>query len=391
LGRIAVLVINDLVTDNRVAKTCDELRANGHEVTLFGRLLPGSLPIERTYDVRRFKLPINRGPLFYLVYNLRLFFGLWTLKPDGIYVNDVDTGLAALLYRSILAIRRNARGAAKHWVSRKTSGAFEKIPIVYDAHELFTEVPELSGRAAVRWVWSFLERRLVRASSARITVSNAIAVELEARYTAPFNVVRNIPPPIPDEVCSPLPSALLHGPYAILQGAGINVDRGGEELVLAMQYVDELKLLVVGDGDALPAMKQMVAAKGLEQKVVFLPRMPKAELMGYTRRAVLGFAIDKVTNLNYRYALPNKLFDFIQAGVPVIHADGEEIAAVVNQFGIGLPIESHQPEHIAKAISDAWSDQTRYAQWKENLKKAAESLTWSREKIILEKAIRDAF
>jgi glycosyltransferase involved in cell wall biosynthesis len=188
-----------------------------------------------------------------------------------------------------------------------------------------------------------------------------------------------------------LPSALLHGPYAILQGAGINVDRGGEELVLAMQYVDELKLLVVGDGDALPAMKQMVAAKGLEQKVVFLPRMPKAKLMGYTRRAVLGLAIDKVTNLNYRYALPNKLFDFIQAGVPVIHADGEEIAAVVNQFGIGLPIESHQPEHIAKAISDAWSDQTRYAQWKENLKKAAESLTWSREKIILEKAIRDAF
>jgi len=368
LGHIAVLVINDLTTDNRVARTCDVLVELNHRVTLIGRRRDNSTPLDRPYETLRLRLPVHTGPLFYVLFNLRLIWLLWKLRPDGIFINDVDTGWAAWVY-----------------------SLFRRVPMIYDAHELFLEVPELAGRSVVRAIWGWVERRVVERVQGRITVSPSIAAELQRRYGTSFSCVRNIPLVHQQVVELPLPTGLNGRPFAILQGAGINVDRGGEELVLAMQDVSDLALLIVGDGDAVPEMKRLASDRDLMNRVFFLPRVPLDVLMGYTRRAVLGLAIDKVTNLNYRYALPNKLFDYIHAGIPVIHADGEEITAIVRQFDIGCAIPSHQPEAIAQTISNAIRDSEQYARWKKNAAVAAESLTWASEKKVLEKMIRNVF
>lgn len=341
---------------------------SNHRVTLIGRLRADSAPLNRPYKTLRLRLPIHRGPLFYALFNVRLAWALWKLRPDGIYINDVDTGWAAWIYSTV-----------------------RRVPMIYDAHELFLEVPELAGRPAVRAIWGWIERVVVRRVQGRITVSPSIAAALNQRYGAVFECVRNIPPVHHQVVERSLPADLGNRPFAILQGAGINVDRGGEELVMAMQYVPDLALLIVGDGDAVPEMKRLVSVHHLSDRVFFLPRVPVDVLMGYTRRAVLGLAIDKVTNLNYRFALPNKLFDYIHAGIPVVHADGEEIAAIVHQFDIGCAISSHQPEAIAQTLMDAYGNTERYNRWQKNLKVAAESLTWASEKKVLEKMIRDVF
>ena len=120
MKKITISVINDLATDQRVYRTCSLLIEMGFSITLIGRKLPNSLPINRPYKTKRFKFIINKGPLFYLAYNIRLFFYLLFTHQDILWANDLDT----LLANSLIS-----------WIKNK--------PLIYDSHELFTETAEV--------------------------------------------------------------------------------------------------------------------------------------------------------------------------------------------------------------------------------------------------------
>ena len=169
----------------------------------------------------------------------------------------------------------------------------------------------------------------------------------------------------------------------ILQGAGINVHRGAEEALEAMRYVNDALLLIAGSGDVIQTLKKMAA--GLEDKVMFKPKMPYEELMGYTRNADLGLSFDKDISLNYRYSLPNKLFDYIQAEIPVLCSNLIEVANVVTTWDIGTIIESHDPIHIAKKINEILKNDNQLKVWKQNLSKASKELCWEKEETALMK------
>jgi glycosyltransferase involved in cell wall biosynthesis len=167
-----------------------------------------------------------------------------------------------------------------------------------------------------------------------------------------ITVVRNIPMP---RALGPLPSrAELGLPedrfILVLQGSGINVQRGGEEAVLAMRELPNALLLVIGGGDAWPVLEQLVKEHDLGPRVRLMPRMPYERMMAYTRNADLGLSLDKDTNLNYRYSLPNKLFDYFRAGIPVLVTDLPEVAAVVRGHGAGVVIPRAEPGLIAAEV-----------------------------------------
>ncbi|MGZ4043852.1 MAG: glycosyltransferase, partial [Bacteroidia bacterium] len=149
----AVSVINDLVTDNRVNKTCNVLLDSGYDVILIGRVLPASLPLPNWgFKTIRMNLLFKNGPLFYLFFNLRLFFKLLLLKTDLLFANDLDTLLPNYLVSKL-----------KH------------IPLVYDSHELFTEVPELLNSPFKKKIWLSIEKRIVPRLKNCITVNSSIA------------------------------------------------------------------------------------------------------------------------------------------------------------------------------------------------------------------------
>jgi len=365
-----VSVINDLVTDQRVDRACKALEKSGYQVLLVGRVLPKSLAInQRHYEIKRMKLIWLKGPLFYLEYQIRLFLFLLFRKADLFYANDLDTLLPNYICSKI-----------------------QSSKLIYDSHELFTEVPELINNPKKRKVWKRLESWLFPRVKNIITVNDSIAKLYEEEYHKKLTVVRNIP--IPPSLNNMLSRDVLSLPkdkkIIILQGAGINVHRGSEEAVEAMQYLDGMLLLIVGSGDVIEKLKAMRIALKLEDKVMITGKVAYEQLAQYTQLADLGLSLDKDTNLNYRYSLPNKLFDYIFAGIPVLVSPLLEIEKIVNKYQIGSSITNHEPKEIARSIQQSFDNEEIYKKWKINLKRAQDELKWENEEKKLLECIANA-
>ena len=359
MKRAIVSVINDLVTDQRVNKSCLTLQKAGYEVLLVGRKQRKSPPMdERPYATHRMKLLFEKGPLFYAEYNIRLLFFLLFHRAHLLLSNDLDTILP------------------NYFISR-----LKGIKMVFDSHEYFTETPELVHRPKVQRIWKRIEGYVVPKLDEMITVCDSIADLFREKYGVKVLVIRNIPPrkalpPKGDKTTLGLP---VDKHLLILQGSGINIQRGAEELVQAMAFLDDCFLMIIGGGDVLPILKQMVEELNITDRVCFFPRMPYQQMMAYTQLAELGFCLDKDTNLNYRFSLPNKLFDFIQASVPIVASHLTEIEKIIRKYDLGLFIEDHKPETIAAVIREALSDEVRREQWQHNLALAAQDLCWENE------------
>jgi len=360
--KVSLSVINDLVTDNRVHKVAVSLQKMGFEPVLVGRILPESLPVERIYPTHRMKLLFRKGPMFYLGYNFRLFFYLLKLSPDLLVANDLDSLLANFL---VSRIRRK--------------------PLIYDSHEYFTEVPELLGRPVVRAIWKWLERMLVPKVSAAYTVSELIAEVYREQYNIDFKVVRNLPVCEAKDTTHPITSNHRMSSTAkiILYQGAMNLGRGIESAIRAMQFVDGAELWLAGDGDIRLQLQEMVYELELDKKVRFLGRLPIGELNEVTRQADLGISLEEDLGLNYRFALPNKLFDYIQAGVPVLVSNLPEMKRVVEHYQVGLIAESHQRKELASLIKTALFDEEKRQCWIKNLPVAAKELCWENEEQVL--------
>ena len=202
-----------------------------------------------------------------------------------------------------------------------------------------------------------------------ITVNDSISDLFEKDYGIRPNVVRNIPRGTNKIEKVSRNSLGLPGDQfiLILQGSGINVHRGAEELVEAMQFVNNAILLFIGGGDVINVLKKMVNDLKINKKVIFKPRVPYQKLMEYTAVADLGLTLDKSTNLNYKFSLPNKLFDYIQAGVPVLSSPLPEIEKIISKYNVGGFIPDHNPTNIADTINQMLSNQELMSMWKKKL------------------------
>lgn len=356
MKKATVSVINDLVTDQRVHKVCTTLRNMGFDVTLVGRCQRASLELKpREYRTHRMKLLFEKGVLFYSFFQLRLFFYLLFRKHHVLVANDLDTLLP-------------------NYLVSKLKG----IPLVYDSHEIFTEVPELVGHNFKQGVWRRVERWIFPKLKNVFTVNQSISDWYFDKYKVRPLVVRNMPRKVKSDNTVVAKSGLnlpTGKRVVLLQGAGINVDRGSEELVMAMKYLNDVFLLIVGSGDVVPKLKEMVTLERMEDRVRFTGKVPHEMLQQYTAVADLGVTLDKPTNINYRFSLPNKIFDYINAGIPVLCSDLPEVARIVRDYKVGLVAESFDPEKLAATIHAALNS-PEYATWKSNTVSAREELCW---------------
>ena len=262
----------------------------------------------------------------------------------------------------------------------------KRVDLIYDSHELFSEVPEIQDRPKVKGIWKWLEQTLLPRVKNMMTVNRSIAKTYKDWYGVDMAVHRNLPLSKPES--TPISRKELDLPedkkVIVLQGAGINVDRGAEEAVLAMKHLEEHVLLIIGSGDVLPTLKQMVQDHQLSDRVRIMGRIPYDEMMRYTSSADLGLSLDKDTNMNYRFSLPNKLFDYIQAGTPVLVSNLPELGKIVKEHRVGVVSDSHEPEQLAAQIRVFLDDSEQVAAANEACKVAAKELIWENERKALD-------
>ena len=355
---VFVSVINDLSHDQRVHKVCTVLHEKGFKVTLVGRQLPDSQPIIREYQTKRMKMVFKKGALFYAFYNVRLFFLLLFSKTDILHSNDLDTLLANYLVSKL-----------------------KRVPLIYDSHEYFTGVPEIQNRRCVKKVWTTIEKWIFPKLKFVFTVNESIADLYKQQYKVNVLVMRNIPSMknIPlfrskDDLNLPKDKKII-----ILQGAGINVDRGAEELLEAIALMNNCLLIIAGSGDVIEQLKLRSQKEDLSHKVLFTGKLPYEEMMQYTMLSDVGVTLDKPNNTNYELSLPNKLFDYIKAGIPILSSNLIEIKKVVQTYQIGAIISDHNPLTIKNGLEEILNDENKRLRYVENSKNASKQLSWENE------------
>lgn len=352
-GKVIIAVTNDLSYDQRMIKTANTLVALGYAVKMVGRVRPNSIPlIQEGFEQFRLNCFFDKGKLFYLEFNIRLFFFLLNQAFDKIIAVDLDT-IIPVYYAGK---RRGAR-------------------LYYDAHEYFTEVPELVHRPFVKKCWKWIERRFVPKFHYHYTVSTGLVHLFKNDYGIDFALIRNMP----------LKSnRSIHAfddkkeKYILYQGS-LNDGRGLEYMIRAMQSIEGIKLKLAGEGDLSQSLRNQVKSLHLEDKVQFLGYVKPTDLIEITAHAYMAVNLLENKGLNYYYSLANKFFDYVQWGVPSVNMNFPEYAAIIEKYHCGILLDDLNESSIAEIIHRLLNDKELYLTIQRNCLAAAESLIWENE------------
>ena len=345
-------VSNDLLTDQRVDRHRRALTEAGFAVVVLGR---HEVPTRHA-----------RGWRFYYELNRGLQHRVAKEHPDIVWANDTDTLLGC-------------------WLAARRCGA----KLVLDCHELFPEVPEIQHKPVVKCVWRTLERWLMPKCDALLTVCNSIADYYRQRYGVTMAVVRNLPDGEVREEGGKRKAEHLATQdgsarfSTLLYQGKVNVGRGVDWAIDAMEWLTESRLVVAGDGDLEQRMRAYAASKPWADRITFLGRLKPDELHALTPQADVGLVMLEDMGLNYHYALPNRIGDFVQAGVPLVVSDLPEMSAVVHRYRIGEVMRGTGGRALAESIRRV------LAKGKANydFTLARRDMDWNKEKEILIKTV----
>lgn len=330
-------------------RICTTLHEGGHDVTLIGRRLPGSSPLpDRPFAQVRLSCRHHSGKRFYAEYGYRLWKDLQRRQFDVVCAVDLDTLLPAI------------------------TAAGRSQAVVYDAHEWFSETPEVVHRPLIRGIWRGLGRALAKRTAARYTVGPALALQLEKDYGTEFDVIRNVP----------YKGKGLNqenpGGVILYQGM-LNPGRGLDTAVRAMHQLPNCELWIVGEGPERTALEQLTDEVGVRGRVKFHGFVAPDRLPDFTARAWIGLNLLENSSPSYYYSLANKSLDYIQSGLPSIQMDFPEYRALQEHYQcFALLPELTAPALAAqiKALRDA---PERYGRLRQNCLDAARELCWENE------------
>lgn len=363
---VVMLVRNSFTHDTRVEKEARTLRDAGYRVTVVCHAAQG-LPMTDDQDgiaVVRVQRPSGRVPgLRFLQFARVLRSTLEDAAPDILHAHDSD---------ALGPIATTARRL--------------DVPFVYDAHELWLGRPPrdrgLPYRVAYRAWYAALERNLLPKATAHITVSPPIARHLERHYRIDrVEVVPNYPEdkrPVVERDIRQLTDALPAAAPIILHLGAFLPDRGLEQVVEALRDVPMAHLVLLGAGPRGVELERYAATHGVETRVHPLPAVPSDDVISYAASATVGIAPIRPTTLNNAYSLPNKLFQYMAAELPVVASNLPQLREVIEGSGAGVTIDTGSAASIAAALRDLLGDRDRLAAMGRNARKAVdERYNWA--------------
>jgi glycosyltransferase involved in cell wall biosynthesis len=359
--RLIFTVTNDLTYDQRMQRICESLARNGYDVLLVGRQLPGSLPRQQQpFQQIRLYCFFKKGPWFYLEYNIRLLIFLIFRRADGICAIDLDTILPVLL-----------------------SSRLKRIPRIYDAHEYFTELKEVRTRPRIRSFWLRIERLAVPRFPMGYTVSPGLAAMFEKQYGVSYAVVRNLP------VLKTQGSIEVRERHLIYTGA-VNEGRGFEYLIPALANLP-YRLVVCGDGNYMLRLRELIRQYGVEDRVELRGMLLPEALAAEARSATVGLGLADREGINQYFALPNKFFDYMHAGLPQLAMNYPEYRSINEQLPVAVLLDRLDVDEVARAIRQLMENKDLLGTLRQNCEKARQLYCWQEEEKVLLQFYRNLF
>ena len=350
MHQLIFTVTNDLNYDQRMIRICSTMAAAGYQVTLVGRKKKASLDlVDRPFKQQRLSCFFEKGKLFYAEYNLRLFVYLLFAKYDAICGIDLDTLLPAYL-----------------------SSRLKGKPCIYDAHEYFTELPEVINRPATKKTWSRIANSIIPRLQYCYTVCQSLADIFKKEYGPHFEVIRNVP--FAEKQLTK--KEKKKGPKILLYQGALNDGRGISELLSAMQNISNAELWLAGEGDLSDALRSKTKELNLEKKVKFLGYVLPDQLKAITLEADIGLNLLENKGLNYYYSLANKAFDYVQAEIPAINMDFPEYKNLNAAYKCSILIPDLKVETISKSLNELIQNAALYDRLVSNCKQAKRDWCW---------------
>lgn len=348
MKRIIFTVTNDLNYDQRMHRIASSLSEQGFRVLLVGRKMKTSISIiQKPFSQKRLFCFFQKGPLFYIEYNIRLTLFLLFHSADIVCAIDLDTILPCYFSSIVKGQKR-----------------------VYDAHELFTEQFEIIRRPLIQKIWSWIEKFSIPQFKNGYTVNTFISNKLFQQYDVQYKVIRNLPQ------IYPLEKRINEG-YILYQGS-VNEGRSFETLIPAMQHVNA-KLIICGNGNFYEQTKLLIKTYGLENKIEMKGYLPPDALRLLTQKAAIGITLFDREGLNQYQSLSNRFFDYMMAGIPQLCVDYPAYRTLNDQFGFAQLVSDTTSQTIASGLNKLLADPVLYAELQQNAIKARSVLNWKAE------------
>ena len=351
--------------DARVTKEARTLVEAGNQVVIFALKSKGTKTLEERdgFLIKRIKIYsrywLPKGGIFFAIKYLEYVFQnvrtLWSERFDVYHAHDLETLPLAYILSTL-----------------------NKKPFIYDSHELYIERENIKG--ILKRVWHRIEKILAPRPNKSIIVCDSLGEIYARRYRVPKpEIIKNCQYPntqVRKDVLRNILSIPKKDKIIIYLGE-IASRRGVDVMIDAMNYLEGKDLVLIGQGDYRFFLREKVKTHQKSDKIFVLDPVPWETLADYTASADLGVFLGQNVCLNVYYILPNKLFEFLSAGLPVVVSDFPEMHRVVIENNVGLVVNEHDAIAAAEAINRILDDRSLYNKMSNNAKRVIiEKYNW---------------